>query len=280
MHVAVYAAGGTATIRMNHVARSMMTGIKRHGDFVSLHNRYRGVVADVAVAYGWTHKDIFEQYRLAGRQYVFFDLGYWDRRPKTDKKDGFHRVAVNSWDTASSLSDDMPSDRFDRSGIELQPWGSKGDQIVIAGMSEKAAGSHGYRLNQWEAEAGMKLARITNRPIIHRAKPVGDRKGVEPITDVLARSHMLFTHHSNTALDALIAGVPFHATKGVCALLSPKMIDIENPPPLTDRVRKQFLSDVAYHQWRPSEMVSGEAWEFIKCTLLSTSPLEKSMSKS
>lgn len=271
MQIAIYMDG---TIRSTHVARSMRQGIQRHGNFVTLHDRYRGVIADVAIAYGWTHEPIFTKYREAGKRFVFFDLGYWDRRPKANKRDGMHRVAIDDWDTAKNMRVCLPGDRFAASGIELQPWGSKGDQIIVAGMSDKAAGTHGFAPNDWEVSTIADLAEMAPHRHIHfRPKPTGDQKKIEPISEVLSRSHMLVTHHSNAAIDALIAGVPFHSRKGVGSImtrfdLGPKTID--NPPGIEMEARIQFLQDVAYHQWRPSEMASGAAWEFIKCILLST----------
>lgn len=264
MQVAIYCIGGTQ--RTRHVANALAAGIP--GAIVL--DKFNGVVGSVAIAYGWNHEPVFTAYRAAGKNFVYFDMGYWDRRPEGNKKDGFHRLAVNDWDTAATMLRGMPADRFERSGIELQPWGSKGAGIVVAGMSTKAAGTHGFRPGAWERETAERLRFITRRPIEIRAKPVGDQSRIEPIADVLARSHMLITHHSNAALDAMIAGIPFYAHKGVGKILAPGIFSIETYPEIEMGDRVSLMCDIAYSQWRPSEMRSGEAWEHIKCILRST----------
>lgn len=279
MHAVIYKIGGTA--RTRHVADAMTEGLKRCGVSVTVHDRWRGIAGDIAIAYGWNHEPVFSAYRAAGLHYAYFDMGYWDRRQAGDKKNGFHRLSVNSWDTADNMLRAMPADRFTSSGIRLKPWGSKGSVIILAGMSNKAAGSHGFKPGQWERETEIAVRERTDRPIIVRAKPTGDQSKIEPITDVLARAHMLITHHSNAAMDAMIAGVPFHARKGVGRILAPDDIFlIERYPDIGDNERLQLMQDIAYAQWRPSEMRTGQAWDHIKWILRSTQAREKSMSKS
>jgi hypothetical protein len=270
MRVAVYMIGGTA--RTRHVGVAMAEGLARCGVHVTVEERWRGVMADVAIAYGWNHEPVFSAYRDAGNQFVYWDMGYWDRRPPENKKDGYHRLAVNGWDTADTMLRCMPGDRFARANIQLKPWGSKGRMIVLAGMSGKAAGTHGFKLGQWERTTFAQLQTVTDRPIYIRAKPTGDQAKIEPIADLLSRCHMLITHHSNAAMDALIAGIPFHARKGVGKILAPQSapLPIEDYPAISDNERLQLMQDIAYAQWRPSEMRTGEAWEHIKCILHST----------
>lgn len=273
MRPVVYAIGGTE--RTRHVAAALRAGFEQHGIDARVRTHFAGVEGDIALAYGWNHEPVFTAYRLAGRHYAYFDMGYWDRRPHANKKDGFHRLAVDAWDTRDKMLRGCPDDRFrtTRPPTELSPWLSRGQPIIVAGMSAKAAGTHGFQPGQWEAKTEKRLRAITDRPLIHRAKPVGERPPGEPIEALLDRAHMVVSHHSNTAVDAMIAGVPFFASKGVGAILSPPKLTAEfvaSPPHIALLDRVALLSDIAYAQWRPSEMRTGIVWDYIKCILSSS----------
>lgn len=267
MRPVIYALDSKDRTRL--VANAMREGMLKHGVTAMVLNRFDGLVyGDIAIAYGWSHERVFRSYP----NYAYFDLGYWDRRPKMNKKDGYHRLAVNSWDTADNMMLCMPADRLCEHRIELKPWGSKGRGVLITAMSDKAAITHGFRPRQWEAETMAAVTRLTDRPLTMRPKPTSERPEREPIEAALARSHMLITHHSNTAVDAVIAGVPFWCRKGVGRRLSvPELAGewIENPPARSDAERLQFLQDVSYAQWRPSEMSAGKVWEVIRWILRS-----------
>lgn len=254
----------------------MQVGLRRHGIDARIETRWTGqVLGDVAVAYGWKHEAVFRGYRAAGGHYAYFDLGYFNRKPTNDKggsREGHHRVAVNSWDTADTMMRDCPFDRWDALGIEVKPdrVDDGSGAILVAGMSDKAAGTHGFRPGQWEAETLDFLAACDTggREIIVRAKP-SNLNAVEPIESVLERTALIVTNHSNVAVDGLVAGVPCFARKGVGKLVSldaPASVDLKvvwkPSPPIAER--RQLLADVAYAQWSPAEMRTGQAWSHIR----------------
>jgi hypothetical protein len=265
------------TGRAGHVARSMQQGFHRHGISSRFEASFRSVIGgDVAVAYGWAHHHVFEAYEAAGLSYVYWDLGYWNRTPgggKGGRRDGHHRLAVNSWDTVDTMRRGMPSDRFAASGVQLADWrvGKPGDDIIVAGMSNKAAGTHGFKPGEWEAEhvAACEAHAAGNYRVVFRPKP--DRKqpdpSVPPIGEALKRAALVVSHHSNVSVDALIAGVPSWCRKGVGKLWTYENLDaavgLLAPAP-SPAERAAFLSDVAYAQWTPAEMRSGEAWAHIR----------------
>jgi hypothetical protein len=83
-----------------------------------------------------------------------------------------------------------------------------------------------------------------------------------PLERTLSSAWALVTHHSNCALDALLAGVPTYCETGAGAAFSfdlDRMLD----PPLPEG-REQFLADVAWLNWSLDEMRSGEAWSHLK----------------
>jgi len=270
MRVALYAFLSNG--RANHIAQAMSVGLAAHGIHAAIETRWNGkVVADVAIAYGWNHEPVFTAYRRAGGHFAYFDMGYFNRKPAGDKggaREGHHRLSVDGWDTADTMARGMPSDRWDDLGIEvaLNRTGEQPGAVLVAGMSGKAAGTHGFKPLEWELRT---VAQIKNEfptvEVIYRPKPAS-LDAIEPIADVLKRVGMIVTHHSNVAVDGLVAAVPSWAAKGVGKMVSvPAMLDAvaRRAPVLSLDERRALLADVAYAQWAPSEMRSGAAWEHI-----------------
>ncbi len=242
--------------RARIVAAAMDEGLKRHGIETIVRERFAGVEGDIAVAYGWIHEPIFKKYPA----YMYFDLGYWDRKPKGQPKEGMHRLSINSWCPTDCMARGMPQDRLDESGIVMSAR-STGRDILVAAMSEKAARTHGYAFRQWEDAAMCTMRGVTKRRIIYRPKPSKAAPGV-PIGEALRQASCVVSHHSNVAVEAMIEGVAVYAEKGVGRLVSiPDLrgVDAARPPCLEDRVA--FLADIAYCQWTPEEMRKGEVWE-------------------
>lgn len=274
MKVAIYSTGANA--RAATIARAMQEGFRRHGVQSRILTFWdKTVTADLAVAYGWLHEPIFTAHANAGGQFLYWDLGYWNRHPKAGKlrgaRDGHHRLAVNSWDTADHMARDCPHDRLAASPIAMQADAllHGRNTILVAGMSEKAAGTHGFRYRQWEDETIAQLSLWTvDDPgvrIEYRDKPPRGAP-VEPIEEVLKRCRLVVSHHSNCAVDAMIAGVPWWAKKGVGRIGSGDLQRVVQQPfcGLAPAARQQLLADVAYAQWTPSEMQTGKAWDHIR----------------
>ena len=273
MRVAVYCVNAGSSFgnkRARYVADSMRQGLIKHGISAPAFAKFSGVVADVAVAYGWVHEPIFSAYKAAGARFVYWDLGYWNRRPKNAARDGHHRLAVDDWDTASSMLRGCPGDRLEALGVPFVERREKlGDEILVAGMSEKAAGTHGFKAGEWERRMAGVLRRMAGPdvPIVVRPKPSKRQKVETTIEQALERARLLVTHHSNAAIDALALDVPIYCVKGAGALLSPpalSFVDPARPPSTSAEERLALLRDVAYAQWSVPEMQSGAAWEHVK----------------
>lgn len=269
--------GGESYQRARHIAKAMAEGLKRHGITV----RYAEKVdfaGDLIIAYGWRHRGLFDTYKSTGRHFVYLDLGFWQRKGAgVPRLEGYHKVAVDDWSPTPKMRRNCPADRLGRLGLTLAPWrpANPAKAVLVAGMSEKSARGHGLEPEAWERAAVATLRQITARPIIYRpkpswpnAKPIDGAQlsiGAETLESVLARTHMVVTHHSNVGIDALVAGIPVYCETGAPALLSCAAIaDIETPRIPSDQERKQLLADLAYAQWTPAEMRSGACWDHIK----------------
>lgn len=228
---------------------------------------------DVAVFYGLAAglDRVFRDYRDQGRKAVYIDLGYWGRRKRT-RFDGFHKIAVNSRHPTDYFQRRKHgSERFAQHGVSIRPWRSSGEHILLAGMSAKAAAAEGWLPHVWERDMITYLRELTRRPIIYRPKPNwAEAKALAgarfdrntPLDDVLTGCHAVVTHHSNVAVDALLAGVPCICPGGVASLLSaadPEMI--ENPP--MPNGREQWAADLAFTQYSVDEMSRGDAFRYL-----------------
>lgn len=230
----------------------------------------------MAIFYGLAGglRNVLRDYREAGRKAIYIDLGYWGRRKRT-RWDGYHKLVLNDrHPTAYFQRRKHAPDRFAQFGIRIQKWRREmpGAHILVAGMSAKAAAAEGLAPEQWERETIAALGELTSRPIIYRPKPNwpdsrpipgsiwGGRN--DPLEAQLRNCHAVVAHHSNIAVDALMAGVPCICPGGVASVLSGHdLTQIESPP--MPGGRKQWAADLAYTQWSKEEMESGAAFRYL-----------------
>lgn len=257
----------------------MCDGIRAAGDLPVLIDQalYAGpeaLAAKVAVFYGLEGNlpRIFNDYTALGRA-VYVDLGYWGRR-EGGRWSGYHKISVNARHPVGYYRQPShPNDRVQRFGVVPAKWRRSGEFILLAGMGDKGAYAEGHDPEAWERWAIAEIQRYTDRRILYRAKPSwktakpiagtvwSDPK--VPVENELARSWAVVTHHSNVAVDAILAGVPAFCWGGVAREMSLQDLSrIEDPyyPP----GRKQWAADIAYTQWSVDEMRAGLPWVHLK----------------
>ena len=260
MKVVIYSRAMGRNKRVRMINDATAAGARRHGIDVVFATDFDGeILGDVAVAYGWVHEPIFTAYKSAGAHYVYWDLGYWGRRIS----DGYHRCAIDDWDTVVNMLHGCPSDRFDKWGIDvaLPVDLSRRKEVLIAGMSAKSAGTHGFKPGEWETCTQSYLSSF-GAPIHVRKKPTS-KEPAEPIEQALSRTRLVVSHHSNVAIDALIAGVPSYVEAGI-GLLTTSSLDVDNPTFPSRGKQMQTLYDAAYTQYSITEMANGVAWNYIQ----------------
>lgn len=243
--------------RYRRVAHAMSEGIQACGDRSAIREVGQSGPGTVGISYGWKHRDHLKKFP----RFVYADLGFWQR-------DRYYRITANGWGPESYVRAELPSTRFDALGLTIQPWHS-GKEILIAGSSEKSCTQHGFRYMEWEAKTAKALIGC-GYEVVYRPKPndpharplPGCRYDRRPLDEALKSAHALVTHHSNTAIDALLAGVPVHCVTGAAAAFSVPLDQIVRAPRLPGR--EQFLYDVAWLQWTEAEMRSGELWKHLK----------------
>jgi len=98
-----------------------------------------------------------------------------------------------------------------------------------------------------------------------REHPVRIKKEQEPIENVLKHTRFLITYSSNSAVDAILQGVPCYIESNN-HLASDLSIDIENIDKnnLDTVKQKEILNIIANTQWTINEIQKGKCWNHVK----------------
>lgn len=191
-----------------------------------------------------------------GGRVLMWDLGYVDRK----KVVGHLRMSIDV-DHPQDWLEQTPTEpaRWARLGIPLREDADPAGPILLVGLGKKARSY--LRLPYWERDMYARLrARFPGREIVFRPKGK-DRTAVPcrtdretPIDELLRGKSLVVCRHSNVAVDAAVAGVPFEAENGAAMWLQRRDFTPAN--------RLEFLQRLAWWQWRANE--ASEAWAFAK----------------
>ncbi len=279
MNIFIYRHSGP---RSETVCNALAAGLRRHGIAPTIKSvsEYPGrPEGDVAMFYGLRDglREVLWDHKSEAKTAIFFDLGYWGRSDR-GKFDGYYRMSINryhAWDFWGFK--DRPSDRFDRFNIQvIDSSNSPNAYILLAGMGPKSAWLYGFEPLEWENKAVEKIQAKTRVPIIYKPKPSWIDSPRVPYTTMLGReisieealsgASCLVTHHSNAAIDALIASIPVYGLEdGVAVNGWADPISWINRMFCADlEPRIKFMHRVAYLQWNTAEMAKGKVWDFLK----------------
>ena len=241
---------------------------------------------DVAVMVGVKSIELYRACRAAGIHTIMLDKGYvrHDEAGKPQPSGvlggvwSHTRAAVDAHHpTKAMMRRNYPRDRAKKLGLELTPWRSGGDYILLAGSSAKY--HRFYDLpepTEWARNVVAELRRYTDRPIHYRPKKSWRdsveiegtvwARSKEPIKDALNNAWALVTHGSNACFEAALYGVPsIILGDGVSMpISSTDLSEVENPRLADIKERRQWLANLMYQQWTMNEYQSGEAWAVIK----------------
>jgi hypothetical protein len=115
-------------------------------------------------------RETIARWRSAGRTFVYWDRGYWDRVFATwlprGANGGMYRWHLNSFQLQALR--DVPADRYEARKPPVKDWQRNGRHIVIAAPTRTYAKFHGTR--DWIADTIDALARVTDRQLVIRDK--------------------------------------------------------------------------------------------------------------
>lgn len=190
---------------------------------------------------------LLERARAEGRTWYYGDKAYFGRGR-------YFRITRNALQHDGSGA--AGPDRFRIAGGAIAPWRRGGSHILVCPPGEPFQRRMG--VEGWLETTLAALRRHTDRPIRIRLKPrIPER---HPLAPDLVDCWALVTFMSNTAVEAICAGIPAFVT-GRCAasaMAAGELARIEAPA-LPDG-REQWAWNLAANQWTLGEMRAGRAW--------------------
>lgn len=165
----------------------------------------------------------------------------------------------------------MPGDRWGKHFAEcMKPWRGHhdGDYVLIMGqVPNDAAVKKHVNFMAWVDMVVRGLKRRGEKPVF-RPHPMSTHLTTSQcrtiggtLEDAFARAKWVVTFNSNSAVDAVLAGVPaVSVDRGsmAWAVTGRDPLSAPDMPP-----RDQWAYNLAYTQWSPEELRSGEALEHV-----------------
>jgi len=223
--------------------------------------------ADAAIVFGVTTRTlevVRDQLKHEGKPIVV-ELGYVRRG-----------TGLNSYWSIGLFQDEKlcnfkakgaPRDRWNDLRVELQPWKEQVEDayILVCGQVPGDANLKGMNPYTWARQTISMIRGYTDRQIVFRPHPEayfeaeefeGCAVSTDPLHEDLENAHAVVVHSSNSAVEAVIRGVPvFVLDESMASPVANKdLATIQNP----DRPdRQQWANELAYSQWSYAEMKAG-----------------------
>lgn len=231
---------------------------------VTVTQTYQGK-SPLLMAYGLGHvdrKQYTDAHVASGGRLIGWDMGYWNREQAM-------RCTVDAGHP--KFMPDMPADRWDASGIRLRNDFDPDGPIILIGMGVKSRRQFGFNGQQWELDTLAAIrAAYPGMLVLYRPKKPERLADcpmlVGSIESEIRGASLVVCRHSNVAVDACIAGIPVVCWDGAAKSLYGSTLS--SPVNPTESERLQFLHNLAYWQWLPTE--AKQAWSFLLRGLGST----------
>ena len=267
----VYLSGGNPT-------HDMVLEAFAEGAGATLVSGWKWAPDDIAVVFGirkervpasYPRGEIIKKQERHGGRVIVLETGYVNRGSGRD-----HHYAAG-WGGLNGRADfrnaGMAADRWELLGRGLRPWRGDGARIVVCGQVPWDAACQDHHHLGWCQLVTAKLGRRFGPAVAFRPHPLaaGVNYGVRceisarTLDEDLADAKVVVTWNSNTAVDAVIAGVPVIAMDPgsmAWAVAGHTLDDVENPPKPD---REKWTWALAHCQWLPAEMSAGLAWRHL-----------------
>lgn len=204
-----------------------------------------------------------------GKTLVIFDMGYFGRNAK-DPNDRHFRLSINEYHPTRLPS--APADRWELLGLDLKDYFDPDGHILLIGTGKKARIKNtGSAKPIWSTKALKKLQdTYPGKTIVYRPKintPGESFPGIvtdydSSIEDLCRGCSLVYTEHSNVGNEALRYGLPVVTEGGPASDICPSELP-EDPRPLPERTREDFLHRLAYWQWSINEIRRGDMWPWL-----------------
>lgn len=185
---------------------------------------------------------IMQACRDQGIEFWEIDRGYFGAK----HFDGYYRISMGGM-TPEYVPDVCNDTRFKALGLEIKPWRSGGKHILFCPPTKWVRWFYDLPAH-WEQEVIGKL----KRKYIGKEIRTRDKSHVVPLEQDLEDCHLVVTHSSNVAVEALLAGVP-----AICLGRHPVGDGKIN--------REKLFNFLAWQQFTLDEIKQGWPWEAVQC---------------
>lgn len=242
-------------------------GFRRHGIEPNMLPVGKPEPCDLAVCWGVRKRAEMR----SGRRALIVERGYvGDRFQWTSM--GFDGLNGK----ADFCNRDMPGDRWSRYfASAMQPWRDHaGDYVLVLGQVPGDASIHGIvDIGRWYETVAVQLFRAGHKARF-RAHPLAPKFGRHPtlkpiggtLQEAFAKAKWVVSYNSNSALDAVLAGVPAVTIDRGAMAWDVTGHKATVAPPTPDRT--QWANNLAYTQWSPDEIERGDAWDHLKVGMM------------
>ena len=201
------------------------------------------------------------------------------------KNDAYFTISRTLHCTGSKYID-LPSDRWDKYGVEVKPWNTTKKSLVVVSYGEDSIhGNNRENISRFKKciklaiEKGFDVV-VCSHPeeVKHQVTAYKDASKIKEFQDLgcefstggdkyLDEAACLISYPGSLNFKATIVGVPTYPVMD--CYLSNLYTDcgIENLSIFLDKLptpdRAKWLNWLAYQQWTPDEIEQGLAWEFM-----------------
>ena len=202
------------------------------------------------------------------------------------KRNETFKVGINGVNREADFANQtFDGERWKKLNIELKPWRSTGDTIIICGQHHR---SHQWRnnptMNLWFEQQINEIRKHTDRPIVirpHPRNPTGfDISKWKNVTKVLPQrdyntvddtdfkeklkqAWAVVNYSSNPAMMSVFNGIPvFVSAQSLCYDVGNTSLSNINNPAMPDR--SNWANKLAYTEWTTEEIKQGLPWQRIK----------------
>ena len=202
------------------------------------------------------------------------------------KRNETFKVGINGVNREADFANQtFDGERWKKLNIELKPWRSTGDTIIICGQHHR---SHQWRnnptMNLWFEQQINEIRKHTDRPIVirpHPRNPTGfDISKWKNVTKVLPQrdyntvddtdfkeklkqAWAVVNYSSNPAMMSVFNGIPvFVSEQSLCYDVGNTSLSNINNPAMPDR--SNWANKLAYTEWTTEEIKQGLPWQRIK----------------
>lgn len=242
----------------NSWGRAFGEGLVRHGWKVEYASAYKG--SDLFVSWGVRREREFARQKAAGGQVCVLERAYVGDR--------FQWTSV-SFGGGLNGRGEFRGPRTDPSRWQkhfahlLQPWRTDGDYALIMEQIPADAACLGVNLGEFYQNARHAFQDLL--PVRLRKHPNVNPRHGQPAIDAARRSlaadlagaRYVITWNSNSAVDAVLAGVPAIAMDQGSMAWAVTGHELK-PPPAPDRAA--WATALAWCQWTREEMAAGDCW--------------------